>query len=65
VNADELFIVSRYLSRDVEAPSDPRCMIDIEKAKERDFYYDYIAGPHEGRFDIFNRDPFPLTQNKY
>ena len=62
LNADELHLVSRFLSKDIKPIADPRCLVDIERNKERDYYSDYIAGPHEGRFDIFNRNPRVLSQ---
>jgi len=65
VNADELFIVQRYLSQDVPAPSDPRCLINYAKNKDRDFYSDYLEGAHEGRFEMINKDPFPLSQFRH
>ena len=65
MNADELFIVQRYLSQDVPAPQDLRCLIDYAKKRERDFYSDYLTGAHEGRFDMINKDPYPLSQLKH
>ena len=65
MNAKEMFMVSQYLNQDVKAPSDPRCLVDIKKKVDRDFYTDYIAGAHEGRFEILNRMPFPLTSQAY
>lgn len=29
------------------------CLIDYSKRKDRDYYYDHLAGPNEHRFDIF------------
>ena len=62
VNSDELFMMSRFLSKDVKAPSDPRCLIDYAKNQDRDYYYDYIPGAHEGRFDNINKMPKTLTK---
>ncbi len=64
LNADELHLVSRFLSKDVKPLADPRCLVDLEKNQDRDFYYDYISGAHEGRFDIFNNNPKNLSQYK-
>ncbi|CDW89000.1 UNKNOWN [Stylonychia lemnae] len=41
------------------------CLIDLNKKKSRDFYYDHIPGPHEGRFENINKLPEPITQVKY
>jgi len=60
-----MHLVSRFLSKDIKPLADPRCLIDYERNQDRDFYYDYIAGAHEGRFDIFNRNPKLLTQFKH
>ena len=40
-------------------------MIDYSKKPDRDYYYDYLQGAHEGRFDLINKDPYPLTQFKH
>lgn len=64
LNADELHLVSRFLNKDVKPLADPRCLVDLEKNQDRDFYYDYISGAHEGRFDIFNNNPKNLSQYK-
>ena len=58
-------MVSQYLKQDVKPLSDPRCLINYKKNADRDFYYDYIAGAHEGRFDIINKMPEPLTNVKH
>ena len=47
------------------APSDPRCLIDYSKNRDRDYYYDYLTGAHEGRFDMINKNPYPLSQFKH
>lgn len=65
VNPNELFMVSQLLKKDIKPLSDPRCLVDISKAQERDYYYDYISGAHEGRFDIINKSPFPLSNQRY
>ena len=62
LNADELHLVSNFLGKDVKPLADPRCLVDLERNQDRDFYYDYIAGAHEGRFDIFNNNPKNLSQ---
>ena len=36
-------------------------MISYQKKADRDYYYDYIAGPHEGRFENINKDPAVLS----
>jgi hypothetical protein len=61
LDADEMHLVSRFLSKDIKPLDDPRCLVDIDKNQDRDFYYDYIAGAHEGRFDIFNNNPKYLS----
>jgi hypothetical protein len=54
-------MVSQFLKQDVKPITDPRCLTNYQKKSERDYYYDYIAGAHEGRFDMINKMPFPLT----
>ena len=41
------------------------CLIDLNKKKNRDFYYDHIEGPHEARFDNINKMPQPFTKVKH
>ncbi|TNV81186.1 hypothetical protein FGO68_gene4482 [Halteria grandinella] len=65
IDANELYMVSQYLKRDVKPLADPRCLVDYQKNQDRDFYYDYIAGAHEGRFDNINRLPHPLTNIRH
>ena len=33
------------------------CLIDLNKKKNRDFYYDHLPGPHEARFENINKMP--------
>ena len=40
-------------------------MIDYKRKADRDYYYDYIAGAHEGRFDMINKMPEPLSMIKH
>lgn len=65
IDANELFMVSQYLKQDIKPMNDPRCLIDYSRKPDRDYYYDYIAGPHEGRFDNINRLPHPLTNIRH
>lgn len=41
------------------------CLIDLNKKKNRDFYYDHIKGPHEARFENINKMPQPFTKVKH
>jgi len=38
-------------------------MINYAKKPDRDYYYDYIEGPHEGRFESINKDPEVLSRH--
>jgi hypothetical protein len=58
-------MVSQLLKKDIKPLADQRCLVDINKKKDRDYYYDYIIGAHEGRFDIINKDPYPLSNHRY
>lgn len=68
VDAKELFMVQQFLRQnynDTETIINPKCLVDLKKKGDRDFYYDYIAGAHEGRFDNINKLPTPLTNMKH
>jgi hypothetical protein len=58
-------MVAQYLKSDIKPITDPRCLVDYQKMQDRDFYYDYISGAHEGRFDNINKLPEPLTNIRH
>ena len=42
-----------------------KCLIDFNKKRDRDLYYDHLKGPHEGRFENLNKLATYISQNKY
>eukprot|EP00347_Sterkiella_histriomuscorum_P003539 403363907 len=76
-NQETLFKLSKFLSESQDnslernimnhrtGESKGFCLIDLNKKRNRDFYYDHISGPHEARFENINKMPNALTNSKY
>lgn len=61
-----MFLEKKSLQNNTQRETQEKgCLIDYSKIKDRDFYYEYIKGPHEGRFENINKLPKYITQSKY